>query len=223
MTVLLAKTFSIESRELLFQLRQPYFQEDLLRPVFVWGTGVGAVLLLTALLMRDDRLKMTAFIFLAAAGLSVIPYLNIRAKAVKEPHPGPEPSARVARLREDSRWVFLTLGSLALGTAIWGARTRFGGALTIATLLSGFIATGTGAWLEAHDSGAMHFTGRGGGRSGTPRGSEGAEAPASALAPSRSNPNRPAPSRTPAPRPTAAPARPAAEAPPRSLPAERSR
>jgi len=118
MTGLLAKTFSIESRELWFQLRQPYFQEDLLRPVFVWGTGLGALCLLAALLLRDDRMKLTSLIVLAAAGLSVIPYLNLRAEVARSAHPGQEPSAKVARLRQESRWVFLTLGSLALGTAI---------------------------------------------------------------------------------------------------------
>ena len=159
-TPLLAKTFSIESRELWFQLRQAYFQEELLRPVFVWGVGLGTVLLVAALLARDERLKMASLIVLGAAGLAVIPYLKVRAEVARGPHPRAEPAAKVARLREESRWVFLTLGGLALGTAVWGARTRYGAALTTATLVAGLGATATGVWLAAHEAGAMHFSPR---------------------------------------------------------------
>lgn len=160
MTPLLAKTFSIETQELWFQLRQVYLQEELLRPVFVWGTGLGTLLLLVALLWRDDRMKLTGLLVLAAAGLSVIPYLGLRDQTSRASHPGDEPAPKVTRLRQDSRWVFLTLGGLALGTAIWGARTRYGGVLTIATLVAGIGATATGLWLAAHDAGAMHFSPR---------------------------------------------------------------
>lgn len=160
MTPLLAKTFSIESKELWFQLRQVYLQEELLRPVFVWGIGLGTLLLAVALLWRDEKIKLTALLMLAAAGLTIIPYLGLRDRVTRTSHPGGEPAAKVTRLREDSRWVFLTLGGLALGTAIWGARTRYGGVLTIATLVAGIGATATGLWLAAHDAGAMHFSPR---------------------------------------------------------------
>jgi hypothetical protein len=160
MTPLMAKTFSIESRELWFQLRQAYLQEELLRPIFVWGVGLGTLLLLVALIWRDERMKMVALILLGATGLAVIPYLQMRDGVARKPHPGDDPSPKVARLRQDSRWVFLTLGGLALGTAIWGARTKYGGTLTIVTLACGVSATATGLWLAAHDAGAMHFTPR---------------------------------------------------------------
>ena len=160
MTLLLAKTFSIESRELWFQLRQVYLQEALLRPVFVWGVGLGTVLLVVALLWRDDRIKMTALLLLAAAGLSVLPYLGLRDDVSRTQHPAADLSGKTSRLRHQSRWVFVGLGGLALGTAIWGARTRFGGALTVATLVSGLGATATGLWLAAHDAGAMHASPR---------------------------------------------------------------
>gem|GEM_PF-2448824 len=160
MTPLLAKTFSIESKELWFQLRQVYVHEELLRPVFVWGVGLGTVLLLAALMFRDERLKMAALILTGAAGLAVIPYLQIREEAARKPHPRAEPPAKVTRLRQESRWVFLSLGGLALGTAIWGARSKYGGPLTIATLIGGVGATATGLWLAAHDAGAMHFSPR---------------------------------------------------------------
>ena len=55
MTALLAKTFSIESTELWFQLRQVYMHEELLRPVFVWGVGLGTLLLLIALVLMQVR------------------------------------------------------------------------------------------------------------------------------------------------------------------------
>lgn len=159
-TPLLAKTFSIESRELWFQLRQAYLQEELLRPVFVWVVGLGTVLLVAALLVRDERLKMASLILLGAAGWAVIPYLGVRAEVARGAHPRAEPPAKATRLRQESRWVFLTLGGLALGTAVWGARTRYGAALTTATLVAGLGATATGLWLAAHDAGAMHFTPR---------------------------------------------------------------
>jgi hypothetical protein len=160
MMPVLAKTFSIESRELWFQLRQSYLQEELLRPVFVWGVGLSTLLLLTALLLRDDRMKLTALVVLGAAGFAVLPYSKMRDEATRGPHPRVEPAGKVSRLRDQSRWVFLTLGGLAWGTAIWGGRTRFGGALTTATLIAGAGATATGLWLAAHDAGAMHFTPR---------------------------------------------------------------
>jgi hypothetical protein len=179
MTPLLAKTFSIESRELWFQLQQTYFQEELLRPVFVWGVGLGTLLLLVALLFRDDRMKMVSLILLGAAGLAVIPYLQIREKVARTPHPRAEPSGKVTRLREEAHWVFVSMAGLALGTAIWGARTRYGGALTIATLIAGAGATGTGLWLAAHDAGAMHFSPR----KAAPAARPSAEAPPRSLRP----------------------------------------
>lgn len=157
---MLAKTFSIESRELWHQLRQAYLQEELLRPVFVWGMGLSTVLLLVSLMMRDDRLKTLSLVWLGAAGLAVIPYLRVREAAEAMAGPKASPPAKVKRLRHESRWVFLTVGGLALGTALWGARTRFGGVLTIASLLGGAGATATGLWLEANDTGAMHFSPR---------------------------------------------------------------
>ena len=160
MTPLLAKTFSIESQELWFQLRQAYLQEELLRPIFVWGVGLGTLLLLVALIWRDERIKMASLILLGAAGLAVIPYMQLRDGVGRKPHPGDDPAPKVSRLRQESRWVFLTLGGLALGTAIWGARTKYGGPLTIATLACGLGATATGLWLAAHDAGAMHFSPR---------------------------------------------------------------
>ena len=160
MTALLAKTFSIESTELWFQLRQVYMHEELLRPVFVWGVGLGTLLLLIALVLKDERLKRTALVIAGAAGLAVIPYLQMRAESSQKPHPGAEYSAKVSRLRQESRWVFLGLGALSLGTAIWGARTRYAGPLTIATVIAGLGATSTGLWLAAHDAGAMNFSPR---------------------------------------------------------------
>ena len=121
MTPVFAKTFSIESRELWFQLRQVYLQEELLRPVFVWGVGIGTLLLLLALLLRDERLKLTSLILLAAAGLAVIPYLDLRGKVARQAHPGVEPSAKVSRLRQESRWVFVTLGGLGVGHGTVGS------------------------------------------------------------------------------------------------------
>ena len=111
MTALLAKTFSIESTELWFQLRQVYMHEELLRPVFVWGVGLGTLLLLIALVLKDERLKRTALVVAGAAGLAVIPYLQMRAESSQKPHPGAEYSAKVTRLRQESRWVFLGLGA----------------------------------------------------------------------------------------------------------------
>lgn len=160
MTPLLAKTFSIETKELWFQLRQVYLQEELIRPIFVWGVGLGTLLLVVALLWRDERMKLTALLVLAATGLAVIPYLGLRDEVTRTSHPGSGPASKASRLRQESRWVFLTLGGLALGTAIWGARTRYGGALTIATVVTGVGATATGLWLAAHDAGAMHFSPR---------------------------------------------------------------
>ena len=160
MMPLLAKTFSIESRELWFQLRQVYVHEELLRPVFVWGVGLGTLLLLISLLFKDERMKRTALILTGAAGLAVLPYLQIREQTAGKPHPRAEPSAKVTRLRQESRWVFLGLAGLALGTAIWGGRSKYGGVLTIATAVAGLGATTTGLWLEAHDAGAMHFSPR---------------------------------------------------------------
>jgi len=154
------KTFSIEARELWFQLRQVALQEELLRPVFVWGVGLGTLLLLAALLARDSGLKRSALILLGAAGLAVIPYLRLRAEVARSLPPRAELSAKMTGLRNDSRWVFLALGGLALGTVVFGTRTRFSGALTAATLIAGVGATATGLWLAAHEAGAMHFSPR---------------------------------------------------------------
>ncbi|MFN0128041.1 MAG: hypothetical protein ACKV19_15285 [Verrucomicrobiales bacterium] len=160
MTLLLAKTFSIESKELWFQLRQGYMQEELFRPVFVWGMGLATLLLLVSMMLRDDRMKILAMVLMGAAGLAVLPYERVRAAAAEGEHPRSAPSSKAQRLRQESRWVFLTVGGLALGTAVWGARTRFGGALTVVSLVGGLGATATGIWLAAHDAGAMHFSPR---------------------------------------------------------------
>ena len=160
MMPLTGKTFSIEARELWFQLRQAPLQEELLRPVFVWGVGLGTLLLLVALLVRDSGLKRSALVLMGAAGLAVIPYLQLRTEVARRLPPRADLSAKVTRLRVESRWVFLTLGGLALGTAVFGARTRYGGALTAATVVAGLGATATGLWLAAHEAGTMHFSPR---------------------------------------------------------------
>lgn len=176
MTLLLAKTFSIESKELWFQLRQGYLQEELFRPVFVWGMGLATLLLVVSMVLRDDRLKILSLVLMGAAGLAVIPYLGLRAEVAEGATPRSAPSPKGQRLRQESRWVFLSVGCLALGTAVWGARTRFGGVLTVISLVGGLGATATGIWLAAHDAGAMHFS---------PRNADSRPAPATEAPPRR--------------------------------------
>jgi hypothetical protein len=158
MSVLLAKTFSIESQELAHQLKQGYFLEHLLRPVFVWGVGIGTLLFLLAWLTRDGRLRIFSLILLLTSSLAVIPYLKLRKEAAEGAPTRAAPSAKVSRLRHETRWVFLTLAGLAAGTWLWGRRERIGPVLATATLIGGIGATGVGMWLEAYDAGAMHFT-----------------------------------------------------------------
>ncbi len=160
MTLLLAKTFSVESRELWFQLRQDYFLEEVLRPVFIWGCGLGTILFVLALFWKDSRLKTTALVALAATGLLVVPYLDMRREATQKTNPQGDPSPRLTTMRMETRWVFFTLSGLAVATLVWGARARLGPALTGAAAVGGVAATLTGLWLEAYESGAMHYTRR---------------------------------------------------------------
>jgi hypothetical protein len=158
MHALLAKTFSIESQELVHQLKQSYFLELLLRPVFIWGVGIGTLLLLLGCLVRDGRLRIFALVLLLASSLAIIPYLKLRKQAADGAPTRAIPSAKISRLRHETRWVFLTLAGLAAGTWIWGRRERIGPVLATATIVGGIAATGVGMWLEAYDAGAMHFT-----------------------------------------------------------------
>ena len=158
MNPLLAKTFSIESRELVYQLKQSYCLEDLLRPVFVWGVGIGTLLLITGLMAKDARLRVFALVLMLASSLAVIPYLQLRQKAADPGHGRAVLSAKITRLRQETRWVYLTLAGLAAGSWLWGRKDRIGPLLTAATLLGGVAGTGVGMWLEAYDAGAMHFT-----------------------------------------------------------------
>jgi hypothetical protein len=158
MNPLLAKTFSIETRELTYQLKQPYFLEDLLRPVFVWGVGIGTLLVITALLLKDVRLRAVALTVVLVSSLVVIPYLNLRRKADDPAHGRAAPSAKITRLRQDTQWVYLTLAGLAGGSVLWGRRNKIGPMLVATTLIGGVAGTSLGMWLEAYDAGAMHFT-----------------------------------------------------------------
>lgn len=160
MTVFLAKTFSVETRELMYQLRQNYFLEEVLRPVFIWGCGLGTVLLVLALFWKDARVKTAALVALAVAGLLVVPYLDVRREAAEGATPQGVPSPRLTALRKETRWVYFTLSGLAVATLIWGARARLGPALNASVMVGGVAATLTGLWLEAYEHGAMHFTRR---------------------------------------------------------------
>lgn len=160
MTLFLAKSFSVETRELMYQLRQDYFLEEILRPVFVWGCGLGTVLLVLSLFWKDARLKTAALVALTVAGLLVVPYLDVRREAAQGANPQGEPSGRLTALRMDTRWVYFTLSGLAVATLIWGARSRLGPALNVGVAVGGLAATMTGLWLEAYEKGAMHYTRR---------------------------------------------------------------
>ena len=162
---MLPKSFTIESRELWFQLKQDYLLEALLRPIFVWGVGAGTLLLLLALATKDTRLKMTALIMLMASGLAIIPYSSLRAEAGRERPiaqlsraPSADFSANASRLRRETRWVFLGLAALAGAAAVWRARPRLGSVFTAASAVGGVVALATGIWLEAYEARAMHYS-----------------------------------------------------------------
>jgi hypothetical protein len=165
MNPLLAKTFSIESRELIYQLKQSPFLEELLRPVFVWGVGIGTLLLITALVAKDARLRVVALVLVLASSLVVIPYLKLRQKVDDPSHGRGAPRAKFTDLRKETRWVYLTLAGLAGGGLLWGRRAKIGPLLIAATVTGGVAGTGVGMWLEAYDAGAMHSPAGGSSRS----------------------------------------------------------
>jgi hypothetical protein len=92
---------------------------------------------------------------LAAAAFAVFPYLKTREQAAAHAADRAAPAAAVTKHRQKTRWVFVTLGGLAVATIVFGNRGRFGTILTVATLAGGLAATGVGLWLDAQDAGAL--------------------------------------------------------------------
>jgi hypothetical protein len=143
-----------EASHLLDLLGEPHFAERVLRPVFVWGIGLSTVWLIAAQSWKDARMKVVALILLAAAAFTIIPYLKLRRQsAATDELSRAVPSGQVTRLREESRWMFLTLAGLAATTVFLGNKGRIGTLLTFATISAGVALTGFSLWLEARDAG----------------------------------------------------------------------
>ncbi len=153
---LLAAKFTVEMKELWFQLKQPHYLEQLLRPVFVWGVGLAAILWIAAFFMKDAKLRLVTLVALAATCLMVLPYAGVRKQAVAKAAGRTVPKASVQKLREETRWAYFAVAGLAVGTLIWGAKGRMGQVITISSLVGGVAVTMLGIWLDAHDAGAMH-------------------------------------------------------------------
>ncbi|MGI8604975.1 MAG: hypothetical protein ACR2OZ_18545 [Verrucomicrobiales bacterium] len=158
MRLLVAARFTTELKELFYQVKQPYFAEQLLQPVFVWGIGLGVLLLVIAHFWKEARLKVVALILLGAAGFAIFPYLKTRQRAIAHAAGRATPSRNVTELRVQTKWVFVGIGSFALATLILGNKPRLGPILTFSTMIGGLATTAFAIWLDAKDAGVMHTT-----------------------------------------------------------------
>ena len=149
----LAITVLREAGRLFDRLGEPPLAELVLRPVFVWGIGLSTLLLIAAQSWKDTRMKVVALTLLTAAALTIIPYLKLRRQTAADGLARAVPSAQVTRLREESRWMFLSLAGLGAATIFFGNKGRIGALLTFATITGGLALALFSLWLEARDAG----------------------------------------------------------------------
>ena len=151
---------SASLKELWYQMKQPPFSERLLEPGLFWLVLLGGLLMVTSFVLRDGRLKQIALVVIAIGGFLIWPYLSVRKKFTDRPGGRAAPAAAVTRVRQDTAWVYYTLGAMAVGGLAFGNRGRFGYVLCVGTMVGALGVSVFSLWLDAQDAGVLRVDSR---------------------------------------------------------------
>ena len=143
-----------ELRELLQMLKQPEYVHVLLNPLPVYGTAMGVLALVSALLMRSKPAQVLALILVIFGCGSVWPVVEYGEKAEdrvqsmsnKEARPWLEAHGKRADVGKFFFYVTAGLAAVAL-VAQWKF-PKLGVKLTVVTLLAAVLCLGVGGWIS---------------------------------------------------------------------------
>jgi hypothetical protein len=148
--------------EILFnRLKDAEYSYLLLEPVPLFGLFFGLVFFAVGLYMAQDKCRMVALIVIVLSCLSVYPMMQQRGQAQQRlvldsaiTHVSAETFKRQTELRQDTKWVYYTVGGFALLALIGGG--KLGAWSNIALLIGGALAVVFSVWLHMKEAEVYH-------------------------------------------------------------------
>ncbi|OAI55745.1 hypothetical protein AYO49_05195 [Verrucomicrobiaceae bacterium SCGC AG-212-N21] len=148
--------------EILFsRLKDAEYSYLLLEPVPLFGLFFGLIFFAVGLYMGQDKCKIAALIVIVLSCFSVYPMMGQRAKAQQRlvlaadiTHVSAETFKRQTALRQDTKWVYYTVGAFALLALIGGG--KLGTWSNIALLIGGSLAIVFSIWLHMKEAEVYH-------------------------------------------------------------------
>lgn len=144
------------------RLGDPEFAGLVLEPVFVWGIGIGLVVLLFAILFKEGKSQKLGLVLIVLSCLAAVPFTHFRMEAA----PRIAAVAQAAGLEaanarwQSLQWVYLALAALATLTFFLSKGGKAGLWLTLLTIAASAAAVVLGLWLFAKDAEVFHPTQR---------------------------------------------------------------
>ncbi len=148
--------------EVLFaRLNDAEYAYLLLEPVALFGLFFGLIFFAVGLYMAQEKCRIAALIVIAASCFSVYPMMNQRVKAQQRlvldtdiTHVSADTFKRQTALREDTKWVYYTIGGFAILALIGGG--KLGSWSNVALLVGGSLAVIFSVWLHMKEAEVYH-------------------------------------------------------------------
>ncbi|MEM1297377.1 MAG: hypothetical protein AAGH89_18575 [Verrucomicrobiota bacterium] len=130
-------------KEFFSALGTPEYGFLMLEPIFVYGIGLGLVIFLFALIVREQKSQMFGLILIAGCAMMIGPYLNRRGAAEKrivqvyqiDQPDRAEGFVEKTKNRRSAKWLYYLTAAVAIGALLVGGKNKVGTGLTIATIL----------------------------------------------------------------------------------------
>jgi hypothetical protein len=133
----------------------------LLEPIALFGLLFGLVFFAVGLYLAQDKCRIAALIVVAASCFSVYPMMKERMNAQQRlvldteiTHVSADVFKRQTELREDTKWVYYTIGAFALLALISGG--KLGTWSNIILLIGGCLAFIFSIWLHMKEAEVYH-------------------------------------------------------------------
>lgn len=133
----------------------------LLEPLPLFGLFFGLIFLTVGLYLAQDKCRIAALIVITASCWSVYPMMKERARAQQRlvlssdiTHVSADTFKRQTQLRENTRWVYYSIGALALLALIGGG--KIGTWSNIVLLVGGTLAVVFSVWLHMKEAEVYH-------------------------------------------------------------------
>tara|TARA_R110002096_G_scaffold200639_9_gene384697 strand:+ start:10381 stop:10914 length:534 start_codon:yes stop_codon:yes gene_type:complete len=135
-------------REFFTALGSPEYGYLMLEPMFIYGIGLGLIIFLFALIVKEPKSQMLGLILIAGCAMMIGPYLNRRGAAearivqvyqIDQPDRA-EGFIAKTKNRRNAKWLYYLTAAVAIGALLVGGKNKVGTGLTIATIL---LAVGT--------------------------------------------------------------------------------